>query len=87
MPYLLVRHRVADFSKWKSGYDSHLPARQQAGLKETYLLRDMTDSNNVVLFFEADDIEKAKGFAASPDLREAMQKAGVIDQPDIYFLS
>jgi len=24
MPYLLVRHKVADFSKWKPAYDAHL---------------------------------------------------------------
>jgi hypothetical protein len=40
----------------------------------------------VFLLFEADDIQKAKEFAASPDLRETMQEAGVIDKPDIYFL-
>jgi hypothetical protein len=30
--------------------------------------------------------DKAKAFAASDDLRQAMQKAGVSDKPDIYFL-
>jgi len=39
------------------------------------------------LLFEADDIQKAKEFAVSADLRETMQKAGVIDKPDIYFLT
>ncbi len=34
MPYLLVHHKVADFSKWKLAYDAHSPARQKAGLKE-----------------------------------------------------
>jgi hypothetical protein len=24
MQYLLVRHKVADFSKWKPAYDAHL---------------------------------------------------------------
>ena len=49
MPYLLVRHKVADFSKWKPVYDSHLPARQKAGLKEVHLLRNIDDPNEVVL--------------------------------------
>jgi hypothetical protein len=31
MNYVLVRHKVADFSKkWKPVYDAHLPARQKA---------------------------------------------------------
>jgi hypothetical protein len=29
---------------------------------------------------------KAKEFASSADLREAMQNATVVDKPDIYFL-
>jgi hypothetical protein len=31
-------------------------------------------------------IEKARQFAQSEDLRETMQRAGVADQPDVYFL-
>jgi hypothetical protein len=86
MPYVLVRHKVSDFSKWKPAYDAHLPARQKAGLKEEHLLRNTDDPNEVVLLFEAKDIEKAKEFASSADLREAMQSAGMVDKPDIYFL-
>lgn len=86
MPYLLVRHKVADFSKWKPVYDAHLPARQKAGLKEEHLLRSIDDPNETVILFEAEDVQKAREFAASSDLREAMQRAGVVDKPDIYFL-
>jgi hypothetical protein len=86
MPYVLVRHKVADFSKWKPGYDAHLPARQKAGLKEEHLLRNTNDPNEVILLFEAADLQKAKEFADSSDLRETMQNVGVIDKPDIYFL-
>jgi heme-degrading monooxygenase HmoA len=87
MPYLLVRHKVSDFSKWKAAYDSHSQARQAAGLKEEHLLRNTEDPHEVIILFAAKDLEKAKEFAASQDLREAMQNAGVIDKPDIYFLS
>jgi hypothetical protein len=87
MPYLLVRHKVSDFSKWKSAYDAHLPVRQAAGLKEEHLLRNVDNPNETFVLFEAEDIQKAKEFASSADLRETMQKAGVVDKPDIYFLS
>jgi hypothetical protein len=78
--------KFSDFSKWKPAYDAHLPTRQKAGLKEEHLLRNTDDPNEVVLLFEAKDIQKAKEFASSADLREAMQNAGVVDKPDIYFL-
>jgi len=84
--FLLVRHKVRDFSEWKRGYDAHLPKRTQAGLTEKHLLRSASDSNEVVLLFEAKDLNRAKAFAESADLRETMQKAGVLDKPDIYFL-
>ena len=87
MPYLLVRHKVADFSRWKPAYDAHLSARQKAGLKEEHLLRNIDDPGEVIILFEAEDLQKAKEFGASSDLRATMQKAGVIDKPDIYFLS
>jgi hypothetical protein len=87
MAFLLIRHRVKDFRAWKTGYDAHQPKRTEAGLTEKYLLRGADDANEVVLLFEAQDLDRAKVFAASADLREKMQEVGVIDKPDIYFLN
>jgi len=84
--HMLIRHKVAEFAKWKPVYEDHLAARQKAGLKEVHLLRNIEDSNEVVLLFSVEDADKAKAFAASDDLRHAMQKAGVTDKPDVYFL-
>ena len=85
--YLLVRHRVRDFAQWKRGYDAHLPKRIEAGLTEKYLLRGAHDLNEVILLFEAQDVNRAKAFAESADLRDTMQKVGVVDKPDLYFLN
>ena len=84
--HMLIRHKVADFAKWKPVYDAHSHAREKAGLKEVHLLRNMDDPNEVILLFSVEDPDKAKAFAASDDLRQAMQKADVSDKPDIYFL-
>ena len=84
--HVLVRHKVADFAKWKSAYDAHLGARQKAGLREEHLFRNADDPNEVLLLFSAEDFDKAKAFSASDDLRQAMEKAGVSDKPDVYFL-
>jgi heme-degrading monooxygenase HmoA len=63
----------------------HLPARQKAGRKEVHLLRNSENPNEVILLFSVEDLDKAKAFVASADLRQAMQQAGVSDEPDIYF--
>jgi len=86
MMHMLIRHKVADFAKWKPVYDAHASARQSAGLKEEHLLRNADDPNEVILLFSAQDLNKAKAFATSDDLRQAMQRAGVSDKPDVCFL-
>jgi hypothetical protein len=87
LTYMLVRHKVRDYSVWKRGYDAHLPKRVEAGLTEKFLFRGANDTNEVIILFEAKDIARAKKFSESPDLRETMEKLGVIDKPDIYFLN
>jgi hypothetical protein len=84
---LLIRHKVRDFSEWKRGYDAHLPKRTEAGLTEKHLLRGASDANEIVLLFQTNDLNRAKAFAESPDLRQTMQNVGVLDKPDIYFLN
>ncbi len=86
MNYILIRHKVEDFAKWKPAYDGHASVRASAGLKEEHLLCNIDNPNEVILLFSAEDLDKAKAFAASPDLRERMQKGGVTDKPDIYLL-
>jgi hypothetical protein len=85
--FMLFRHKVRDFKSWKAGYDAHQPKRMEAGLTEKYLLRNSDDPNEVVALFEAQDLNRAKEFAASAELREKMQEVGVVDKPDVYFLN
>jgi hypothetical protein len=40
----------------------------------------------VLLLFSVEDVDKEKAFAASDDLRQAMENAGINDKPDVYFL-
>lgn len=43
--FMLVRHKVRDFSEWKPGYDAHLPKRAEAGLTEKHVLRGANDKH------------------------------------------
>jgi heme-degrading monooxygenase HmoA len=86
MPYLLVRHKVEDFSRWKPIFDEHGATRKAGGSRGGRLFRSVEDPQEVVILFEWDDLDKARQFAQSEDLRQAMQRAGVTDRPDVYFL-
>ena len=63
--YMLVRHRVRDFSVWKPGYDAHLPKRAEAGLTEVHLLRGAHDAGEIVILFRVADLSRAKAFAGN----------------------
>jgi heme-degrading monooxygenase HmoA len=86
MPSMLVRHKVHDYARWKTIFDEHGATRQASGSRGGRLFRNADDPNEVVAIFEWDDLEKARQLAQSDDLRETMQRAGVADRPDVYFL-
>ena len=87
MNYLMIRHKVKDFKKWKAAYDAHGPARKGAGLKERCLLRNAKSRNDVLILFAANNLARAKAFCASADLRAAMKKAGVTGKPELAILA
>lgn len=84
--FVLIRHQVKDFATWKAGFDLHAPKRLEAGLTDKYVLRGAQRPNEVIVMLEAQDLQRAEAFAESADLRETMQRFGVSDRPDVYFL-
>ena len=86
MPTFLVRHKVTDYAKWKPIFDEHAATRRANGSKGARLFRNSENQNEVLILFEWDDLKRARQFAQSEDLRKVMEKAGVSDKPDLYFL-
>lgn len=73
MAHLLVRNTVEDYAKWKPAFDSHSEMRKAAGSKGGRFFRSAEDPNDVLVLIEWDDVDKARAFADSRELREAMQ--------------
>jgi heme-degrading monooxygenase HmoA len=87
MPYLLVRHKVEDYERWKPVFDhDHGATRKRSGSKGGWILRNALDPNELVILLEWDSSENARHFLNADETREAMQRAGVTDEPDVYFL-
>jgi quinol monooxygenase YgiN len=82
---LLVQHKVKNFDKWKAGYMAHDSMRNAYGISRYGLGRVIGDTNTILVFDKINDIAKAKEFAASPSLKDAMQKAGVIGKPKFSY--
>ncbi len=84
---LLVKHKVTNFIKWKASYDAHDSLRLAAGMHNYVIGRSVADSNLVMVAVKADDMAKAKAFAADPSLKAAMQKGGVSGKPTFAFFT
>lgn len=83
---MLIRHKVKDFSLWKQVYDTFSEKRIEAALTEKHLFTNANHPREVIILYEAKDPGRAKDFMRSPDLRQRMKTAGVVDEPDIYLL-
>jgi heme-degrading monooxygenase HmoA len=86
MPSLLIRHHVADYDAWRPNFDEHELTRRANGSQGGRICRSADDPNEVVILLEWDDLERARLFADSDDLREVMNGAGAMNPPDIWFL-
>lgn len=86
MAYLLIWHKVKDYTAWKSNFDNAAEMRKAGGEKSYQILHPDDDPNNLVLLFEWDNLDNARNYVAAPELKEAMQQAGVVEEPEIYFL-
>ena len=84
--HILVQHEVEDFEVWKKVYDEDEPARAAAGFKEITLYQGLDNPNNVVVIFSNDDVEKTREFLQSDHIKEAMQSAGVVSEPQFIEL-
>jgi heme-degrading monooxygenase HmoA len=86
MPALLIRHRVEDYATWKPVFDTEETTRRANGSQGARLFRNADDPNETLILLDWDDLERARLFAQSDDLRHAMEHAGVVDEPDLWFL-
>ncbi len=86
MVHVLVRHKVADYGRWKESFDSHLNARKRAGEVGFRLFHSMEDPREIFVMMDWDSVEEARRFFSSSELRERMQHAGVQGEPEIQYL-
>lgn len=86
MPFVMVRHRIKNFGNWKPVFDEHRAARQAGGCLSERIFRYRRDPNEVMLLFEWDSLERAARFLKSDELTQAMDRAGVLDVRENYFL-
>ncbi len=87
MASMLVQHKVKDFAAWKNVYDSVADLRASNGELSDKVYRDASDPNRLTVIFKWDSLANAQKYAQSPELKAAMEKAGVEGPTNIYFIN
>ncbi|MGA3092799.1 MAG: hypothetical protein ABSD75_29740 [Terriglobales bacterium] len=84
---VLVHHEVADYTTWKTSFDSTFDWRHKHGERGCRIFRSAGNVNDVTVFFEWESLEGARAFLASDELKTRMASAGVKGSPRVDFLT
>ena len=60
MPYLLERHKVRDYDRWREVCDADVSGREAAGCRRARIFRNAEDPERVMVLFEWDGLESAR---------------------------
>jgi heme-degrading monooxygenase HmoA len=86
MVHVMVRHKVADYVRWKEAFDSHLTTRKRAGEAGCQVFHNVEDPREIYVMLDWQTIEEARKFMNSDELRQRMKDAGVQGTPDVQYL-
>jgi quinol monooxygenase YgiN len=87
MASILIQHKVKDFAAWKKVFDASAGMRTSSGELSAQVFRDANDPNMLTVINTWNSMANAQKFAQSPDLKAAMEQAGVVGAPAVYFLN
>ncbi len=82
---MFVRHKVSDYAAFRKVYDDFQPTAKRMGSTAEAVYQAADDPNDITVYQDFDSLETAQAFASSNDLREAMGRAGIAGEPDIWF--
>jgi len=84
---IVVTHKIADWDRWKQVFDAHETARRDHGILGHHINRGEDDPNAIMIYMAVGDVEAARAFSRSPDLKSAMEEAGITSAPDFTWVT
>ena len=84
---VFVSHHVADYERWKKGFDEHKSTRLNATCLGHHIGRGAEDPNMVYVYCPASDPARLKQFVESEELATIMKAIGVDSAPDLTLMT
>ncbi len=85
MPTMFVRHTVSNYKTWRKAYDDFASVQKAKGVTAQAVYQSADNPNDVTVTHEFTTVEAAQAFVKSEELKKAMQSAGVVGTPTIWF--
>ncbi len=85
MTTLIVEHGVENYTNWRKVYDAHAAVRDRHGIESSRVFRSADNDNHLLVIMEG-TLENLDRFTNDPDLKAAMQEAGVTGKPNFTML-
>ena len=85
VPSMIISHSVADVDAWLESYDAAAELQSSNGIIGHAANRSMDDPSQVHIYHQAESFETLRSFLENPELRAAMEEAGVTSAPEVTF--
>ncbi len=85
MTTMFVRHTVSSCSVWRKHYDEFHAVQKAKGVKAQAVYQAADNPNDITVTHDFANLEVPQAFAKSDELKTAMQGAGVVGAPTIWF--
>jgi len=86
MPWVLVRHRIDDYQKWRPIFDGAGALLERSGARSGFVFRNLEAPDELFVLLEWPVLDAARDFMASAALRKEMARAGVAEPPHVWYL-
>ena len=86
LPGIIVMHEVEDYASWRVQYEAFEEYRRSHGIIGQAVSQSFDNPEQVIIYHQANEEQTLRSFVDSAELRESMEIAGVLGEPDIRFI-
>ncbi|MEK6947745.1 MAG: antibiotic biosynthesis monooxygenase [Nanoarchaeota archaeon] len=85
MVYLLVKHKIKDYNKFKKAFHNNLNVVQDNGSQGGYIMRNRDDKNEVFVLLRWKDMDSFKKFSESKDPNLKSPEESTVSNVEAWF--